>query len=209
MNISLLLAFWGVVALLIAVPGPDWAYVLAAGLRDRSPFPAVAGIVLGYVGLTAAVAAGVGALVAHTPVLLTAITIAGAAYLVYLGVSVLRRPAGVHGAAGQASASPPPLRRVVRGVGVSGLNPKGLLVFVAILPQFTDAAAGWPIAAQLAALGLVFAATCAAFYSGLGAVAHAVLGLRPVVVTIISRVSGVAMVIVGVTMVAERVAQIG
>src|SRR5580700_7194603 len=56
-------AFWGVALLLIMVPGADWAFVLGASLRGHSVLPAVAGLVLGYTGITIVVAAGVGAVV--------------------------------------------------------------------------------------------------------------------------------------------------
>jgi len=54
-----LAAFWALSFLLVLVPGADWAYAIAAGLRDRSVLPAVAGLLAGYAGLTAVVAAGV------------------------------------------------------------------------------------------------------------------------------------------------------
>ena len=45
---------------------------------------------------------------------------------------------------------------LVRGIGVSGLNPKGLLVLLALLPQFANPRGSWPLSAQLGLLGLVF-----------------------------------------------------
>jgi len=83
-------AFWGTSFLLIMTPGADWAYMITAGLRNRSVVPAASGLVLGYVALTAVVAAGVAALVARTPDVLTALTLIGAAYLIWLGVTGLR-----------------------------------------------------------------------------------------------------------------------
>ena len=59
MAIGTLTAFWAVSFLLVLVPGADWAYAIAAGLRDRSVLPAVAGLLAGYAVLTAVVAAGV------------------------------------------------------------------------------------------------------------------------------------------------------
>jgi threonine/homoserine/homoserine lactone efflux protein len=205
MNLALLAAFWGVVVLLIIVPGPDWAYTLASALRDRSVLPAVAGIVLGYLLLTAIVAAGVGALVSRYPLVLTIVTLVGAAYLIYLGASLVLRPGGIH----EVDAAAHPARsaawpRILRGVGVSGLNPKGLLIFVALLPQFTDADAAWPFALQVIVLGLVFAATCAIFYLALGLGARAILRTRPAVSRVVSRVSGGAMIVVGVLLLVER-----
>ncbi|HEY4457517.1 MAG TPA: hypothetical protein VGN81_24605 [Pseudonocardiaceae bacterium] len=72
-----ILAFWGVAALLIIVPGVDWAFAINAGLR-RQVLPAAAGIVLGYLLMTAVVAAGLGALITSTPIALTVLTVIGA-----------------------------------------------------------------------------------------------------------------------------------
>ena len=65
---------------------------------------------------------------------------------------------------------------------MSALNPKGLLIFLSILPQFTRTASGWPLPMQLAALGGVFIAICALFYLPLGHAASRVLGARPGIV---------------------------
>src|SRR4051812_115145 len=87
------LAFWLVALLLIVVPGADWAFIVGAGLRGRSVLPAVGGLVTGYLVITAVVAAGVGALVAGSPAVLTAVTLIGGAYLIWHGVATLTHPA--------------------------------------------------------------------------------------------------------------------
>jgi threonine/homoserine/homoserine lactone efflux protein len=198
-----LLAFWGVAFALIAVPGPDWAFVLATGSRDRVVLPAVAGLVIGYVLLTGVVAAGLGALVAGSSAALSLLTAIGAGYLVWLGIALHRRPGSLHLGGGEPAASA--RRRLARGIGVSGLNPKGLLVFLAILPQFTDACGAWPVPVQLTALGLVFVGTCAAFYTLVGFSARAVLAGAPAAARVVSRVSGTAMMAVGLLLIVERV----
>src|SRR3954451_12773568 len=126
MPLSALLGFWTVAALLIAVPGPDWAFAVGAGLRGRA-LPAAGGIVLGYLAMTAVAAAGLGALVAAAPAALRVLSVVGGAYLAWLGVGALRRPAG-----SPAAGSAPGTRTatLARGIGVSALNPKGLLTFV-------------------------------------------------------------------------------
>ena len=86
---------------------------------------------------------------------------------------------------------------LVRGLGVSALNPKGLLIFLALLPQFTNPRWSWPLTAQLGLLGLVFAATCGAFYLSLGSVARKVLDARPAAAVAVTRFSGAAMVVIG------------
>jgi threonine/homoserine/homoserine lactone efflux protein len=201
MAIGSIAAFWAVAALLIAVPGADWAYVIGTVLSGRPVIVAVSGIVIGYAGITIIVAAGVGALVARTPASLAALTIAGGLYLLWLGVRTFLRPAGHAPAQGAARADRATL---VKGIGVSGLNPKGLLVFLAVLPQFATPRGAWPLAAQLAVLGLVFTLTCAAFYLGMGSVALKVLAGRPAVARVVSRFSGAAMIVLGMLLLAEH-----
>ncbi|WP_029136808.1 LysE family translocator [Nakamurella lactea] len=207
MDPRLVFAFWGVALLLIVVPGPDWAFVLAVGLRERTVTPAVGGLMLGYLLLTGVVAGGVGAVVAGVPAVLTVLTIVGAAYLVYLGTRTLTRPAAIQHDSTERSTSSR-WRLVLSGVGVSALNPKGVLVFLAMLPQFTRTA-GWPAPLQFGVLGLVFVGTCGVFYSVLGAGAGAILRTRPAVARRVSLLSGAAMIVIGVLLFAERLVRAG
>jgi threonine/homoserine/homoserine lactone efflux protein len=199
-------AFWAVALLLIMVPGADWAFVIGASLRGHSVVPAVSGLVLGYAGITIVVAAGVGAIVGRSPALLTVLTVVGGCYLIWHGATTFAKPsapltaAATPPAAGAPAGTPPAgtARSVlVRGLGVSALNPKGLLIFLALLPQFTNPRWSWPLTAQLGLLGLVFAATCGAFYLSLGSVARKVLDARPAAAVAVTRFSGAAMVVIG------------
>ncbi|MGC0420924.1 LysE family translocator [Embleya sp. AB8] len=202
MAVGSVLAFWAVAFLLIVVPGADWAFTISAGLRGRAVYPAVGGLVVGYAMVTVVVAAGVGALVAENPRILTGLTLVGGLYLIHQGVTTLARPAAppaVPTEAGPTDAGPAGTDWHIfrRGIGVSGLNPKGLLVFVALLPQFTDPHGTWPIAAQIGVLGLAYLATCGAFYLGIGRLTHAVLAERPDAARHIGRLSGAAMIGIG------------
>lgn len=222
-------AFWGVALLLIVVPGADWAFTIGAGVRGRSVVPAVGGLVLGYAGMTVVVAAGLGALVAENPGALTALTTVGGGYLMWHGARTLAAPSTpalaattttttmttttattttADPAVTAASAAEPLARSAwatfARGVGVSGLNPKGLLIFVALLPQFTSPDSAWPPAAQMSALGLVFVLTCAVFYLALGTLARTVLEPRPVAARAVSRLSGAGMASIGAVLIIER-----
>jgi threonine/homoserine/homoserine lactone efflux protein len=203
---SSVVAFWGVARLLIIVPGADWAFILSSGLRGRTVLPAVSGIVLGYAGIALVVAVGVGALVARSPAFLTGLTIAGGLYLMGHGARTLARPSapGEHAAApGRASRG-----TLARGIGVSALNPKGLLIFLALLPQFTDPRGSWPPAGQLGMLGLVFVASCAVFYLCLGSFARRILVSRPAAARAISRLSGAAMIVIGALLLADRLTMV-
>jgi threonine/homoserine/homoserine lactone efflux protein len=195
-------AFWLIALLLIIVPGADWAFVIGAGLRGRSVTAAVGGIVLGYAAMTIVVAAGVGALVARSPAFLTGLTVVGGLYLTWLGAMTLARPSAPGTRAGAAASTN--RATLVRGLGVSGLNPKGLLVFLALLPQFASPHGSWPLAAQLGILGLVFMLSCAAFYLCLGSSARKILRARPAAARAVTRFSGAAMIVIGTLLLVER-----
>ncbi|AEF40610.1 LysE family translocator [Hoyosella subflava] len=205
MSPTQVVGFWVIAVLLIALPGPDWAFTIAAGVRDRTVYPAVGGLMAGYVLLTGVVAAGVGALVAGTPAILTVLTVIGAAYLLYLGSSLLKDPGSPGLGTEDAAEAVPWWARSLRGAGVSCLNPKALVLFLALLPQFTDPSGAWPIPVQIALLGALYIVTCGAFYSAVGAGARAVALTRPRVMRALPRVSGIAMVALGLVMLGENV----
>ncbi|MFF0202553.1 LysE family translocator [Streptomyces sp. NPDC005017] len=196
MDSGSLLSFLAIDLLLVCVPGADWAYAISAGLRGRSVAAAVGGLVSGYALHTVLAAAGLAVLVAGSPVLLTALTVAGACYLVWLGWGVLRRPA-VPGAGEE------PVRGggagvFLRGATISGLNPKGLLLYLSVLPQFLTVDGGHlPVPVQTAALGLLHMACCAAVYLSVGVLARAVLRARPAAARAVTRTSGAAMLGIG------------
>jgi threonine/homoserine/homoserine lactone efflux protein len=202
MAVSSIAAFWAVALLLIAVPGADWAFVIGTALGGRSVPLAVGGITLGYTVMTVVVAAGAGAVMARSRPALTALTLAGGLYLIWLGTRTLIRPAPPAIAAGVAAG--PGRGTLVRGIGVSGLNPKALLLFLALLPQFTSPHASWPLAGQLALLGLVFTLSCAAFYLSLGSLAGRILRARPGAALAVTRFSAAAMIVIGTLLLAER-----
>jgi threonine/homoserine/homoserine lactone efflux protein len=202
MAIGTLAAFWAVSFLLVLVPGADWAYTIAAGLRDRSVLPAVAGLLAGYAGLTAVVAAGAAAVIARSSLVLTVLTTFGAVYLLWLGITTVTRSPAPTVATDRAERSW--LCRAAKGAGVSGLNPKALLLFLAFLPQFLTRGAAWPFAAQIALLGLVHTANCAVVYTSVGVTAGRVLRARPAAATAVTRCSGAAMIAIGALLLAGR-----
>jgi threonine/homoserine/homoserine lactone efflux protein len=139
MAISTVAGFWAVSFLFVITPGANWAYAIAASLRYRTVLPAVGGLLAGHLLAIAVVAAGVAALLAGSPVVLTAV---GAAYLVRLGIATLVRPATPQASNEQAPRSR--LRQAAKGLGISGLNPKVFLLFLALLPQSSALRAGRP-----------------------------------------------------------------
>lgn len=155
---SHLLAFVLASFVLTTVPGPSVLFVIGRSLAlgRRAGLLSVLGNTLGLLPLVVAVALGVGAVVQRSAVVFTVLKLAGAAYLVYLGVQAFRHRHGP--AAGDAAAPSRSSWRIVREgfvVGVS--NPKAVVFLAAVLPQFADPAAG-AVAAQVVVLGLVFMA---------------------------------------------------
>ncbi|MCA1983833.1 LysE family translocator [Nocardioides nematodiphilus] len=204
MEMSAVLGFAAIALTMIAVPGPDWAYVLGVGARDRVLVPAVGGLMVGYVLITLVVSVGVGGLIAAQPIALMVLTVAGALYLIRLGIGTLRAARTAAFGAGEVL-TVSPRGTFTRGIAVSGLNPKGVLIFVSILPQFAHAQDTWPLPAQLALLGTVFVLLAGSFYLPMGVVMERVLRARPSIAGLVTRIAGTAMILVGVSLLAERV----
>ncbi|MER5530977.1 LysE family translocator [Streptomyces sp. NPDC002677] len=203
MDTGPLISFLAVDLLLVCVPGADWAFVIAAGVRGRSVPRAVAGLVAGYALHTALAVAGLAVLVASSPTLLTVLTVAGAGYLVWLGWSVLRRPAVP--AEGEEAAAGPKGPGFWRGAAISGLNPKGLLLYLSVLPQFLVTKGDHaPVAAQTAVLGALHMAACAAVYLAVGTLARRLLSARPRAARAVTRTSGAAMLGIGALLLAQH-----
>lgn len=204
MDTTTVAAFLAVDLLLVFTPGADWAYAIAAGLRDRSVVPAVAGLIAGYAGYTLLAVAGLVVIVASSATVLTVLTVAGAAYLVWLGCGVLRQPAALTASTATMAASR--WQIALKGAGISGLNPKALLLYFSLFPQFIHPSGGWPVAAQTGLLGTVHMTACAAVYLAVGVLARTVLKTRPSAARTVTRVSGVMMIAIGGLLLVERLA---
>lgn len=154
--LSNLLAFAVAAVLLIAVPGPSVLFVIGRSLALgwKGGVLTVVGNAAGQLVQVAAVALGVGIVVAQSVAVFTVVKLAGAAYLVYLGIKAIRQRHH-HPASGRRPVNPRPLRLVAEGLVVGATNPKSVVFFVAVLPQFVDYASG-AIPFQLALLGVVF-----------------------------------------------------
>lgn len=203
MTLALFGAFWAVSILFVITPGVDWAYAISAGMRGRVVIPAVTGLLLGHLTAILIVAAGVGALVASNPLALSLLTLLGAAYLLWLGINLLLHPAMP---AADKDRSPGAWHHwTLKGICVSGLNPKVFLLFLALLPQFTDPAAPWPVPGQIVALGLVHVASCAIVYLLVGYGAQAILGTRPLAARRVSQLSGAAMIVIAMLLFVDQV----
>ncbi|MEY8565923.1 LysE family translocator [Corynebacterium sp.] len=201
MEASLVLQFAVTSALLTMMPGADWAYVITTGARSRSVVPPVLGLASGYVLLVAAVAVGVGALVSTHPDILTVVTFVGACYIIYLGVSTLRDLRGADGTPLLTDGDAPAdgtdgLRLYLRGMGVSGINPKAMLMLLVLLPQYLTPD-GWSSTAQTGLLGGIFIAEVLVVYFGVALFARSVLVGRPRLNTVVTALSGVLLTAFG------------
>jgi threonine/homoserine/homoserine lactone efflux protein len=201
MNPEALVAFIALDLLLIVTPGADWAFAITAGVRRCAIGASIAGLAAGYAFQAALVTAGAGALIAEDRSAMDALTAGGAAYLVWLGIGALRRPTRLAAAEVDDAARSRPW---LRGAAISALNPKGLLRFFAVLPQFVRADAPWAAPAQLAVLGAIHVAGCYAVYLTVALGARRVLASRPAIAQIVARVSGLAMLAIAVTLTLER-----
>lgn len=141
---------------LLAVPGPAVLYIVARSIQEgrRAGLVSVLGIHVGTLVHITAATLGLSALVLSSAVAFTAVKLAGAAYLIGLGLWTIfsRRSEADVALGGERT-----MRRVfAQGIVVNVLNPKTALFFLAFLPQFVDPNAPHP-ALQIAFLGLLFA----------------------------------------------------
>lgn len=154
MTLELMPAFLLATAAFAVTPGPAMMYTAARTLAQgrAAGLWAAAGVHAGgYVHVLAA-ALGLSAAFRHAPDLYLAVKLAGAAYLIWIGLRMLLAPEAPTAAAAPARSG---RRAFFDSMLVEVLNPKVALFFVAFLPQFVDAAAGPPIWAQFLILGAV------------------------------------------------------
>jgi threonine/homoserine/homoserine lactone efflux protein len=185
-------AFIATSALLTLMPGPDILYVLTTGLtRGRRPALAVSlGLASGLLVHTTAAALGLSLVVSRSPVLLQTIRYAGVAYLLYLGFKALRsgrelrccrsggaqsltsdtlprtpRPASAEQREEQREEKNKKIGSLYRiGVTMNLLNPKVILFFLALFPQFLSPESATP-RADIFLLGAIFAVQAAVIFS--------------------------------------------
>jgi threonine/homoserine/homoserine lactone efflux protein len=145
------------VYVIILVPGPSVLFVVSRGvaLGRRAALATVLGNTTGFLFQLAVVCVGLGSVLARSDTVFTALKLAGAAYLMLLGVRTIRDRHELAGALSGMRIEARSTRRIVReGFTVGATNPKGLLVYTALLPQFIEPARGHTTL-QLASLGLI------------------------------------------------------
>lgn len=163
-SVEVLLAFLAASALITIAPGPDNLMVLSIGMsRGRAAGIGFGlGCALGCFTHTLWATLGIGAVVLVSASAFTALKMAGAAYLVYIGINAWRH-AGEMALTRLAQCPAEPLGlHLRRGFVANAINPKVALFFIAFLPQFVDQARGAVL------LGLLFAAQTVVIFGGLG-----------------------------------------
>ncbi|HEX9040171.1 MAG TPA: LysE family translocator [Trebonia sp.] len=141
---------------IIVVPGPGVLFVIGRALAHgrRTAFATAAGHAVGNYVVAACVAVGLGALLQRSAEVFTVVKLAGALYLVFLGVQAIRRRHSLAAAMSSAAGASDGWRALRDGFIVGVTNPKSFILFGAILPQFVDRGAG-NVPAQMLLLALI------------------------------------------------------
>lgn len=203
MSADRLVAFAVMSFLLIVVPGPSVLFVIGRALAQgrRAALITVAGNTLGAYALVVAVAFGIGSVVERSVLIFTALKFAGAAYLIYLGVKAWRERRSLPAEAVGDDSAHGGLRTLWDGFAVGATNPKTIVFFAAILPQFVDRAQGH-VVVQMLLLGLVFNLIAVFFDSVWGLTASATrdwFARSPQKLSLVGGIGGLTMIGLGVT----------
>jgi len=201
---SHLLAFAITAFVIIVVPGPSVLFVFgrALGLGRLAGIATVAGNTAGEYLQVVAVAFGIGALVERSMVVFTALKVAGAVYLAYLGVQAIRHRRSLVATLAAPVERKTTGRIVLDGFFVGATNPKSAVFLAAILPQFITRAAGH-VPMQIIVLGTIFggiALICDSAWALAAGTARAWLARSPRRLELLGGTSGVIMIGLGATL---------
>jgi threonine/homoserine/homoserine lactone efflux protein len=206
--VSHLLAFAALVSVLVAIPGPSVLFTISRALTvgRRAALLTVVGNELGLCVQVVAVAFGVGAVVERSAQVITVIKLAGAVYLVFLGVQAVRHRRSMAEALTARITPVRPLRAIRDGFVVGVANPKTIVFFLVGLPAFTTTAPGHlPVPAQMLILGALFPVVALVLDSAWAAVAGTArqwLVGSPRRLALIGGTGGLVMIGLGVSIVA-------
>jgi threonine/homoserine/homoserine lactone efflux protein len=197
-----LLAFTLTCAVVVLIPGPSVLFTVgrALSLGRRGALLTVAGNATGVYVQVLFVAIGLGAVVAASATAYTAVRVAGALYLIWLGVQAIRRRAD-WAASPTPSAAPQGGWRILgQGIVVGATNPKMIVFLTAVLPQFTGS--GKPVGPQILALGamvVAIALVCDSTWAMVAGTARNWFARSPHRVRAMSGAGGAAMIGLGAT----------
>ena len=200
--IDSVLAFAVAAFVLIIIPGPSVLFVVSRGvaLGRRAALLSVLGNEAGLAVNITAVALGLGAVVQGSAVVFGVLKLAGAAYLVHLGITAIRHRHELSGVLDAATVPRTGRRLLGEGFVVGVTNPKTMIFLAAILPQFVDREAGHA-GLQMAVLGavlLVIALTLDSVWALAAGTARHALAASPTRLARLGGVGGVVMIGLGV-----------
>jgi threonine/homoserine/homoserine lactone efflux protein len=188
MSLQFYLAYVLACVVLVIVPGPTVTVIVANSLRHgtRAGLLNIAGTQVGLAAMICIVLVGLASLIETVGYWFDWVRLAGAAYLIWLGVKLIRNP----GALGEVDAAPKPRGGFfVQGLLVLMSNPKALLLFGAFIPQFVDPKGNY--VGQVLVLGATAMIVAAIFDTGYAVLAGRARSLLPPRrVRLVSRVSG-------------------
>ncbi len=184
------LAFVAASTVLLVIPGPTVLLVVSYALaHGRRPAVAIAaGVALGDLSAMTASMLGLGAVLAASAAIFTALRWIGGAYLIYLGIRLWRAP--VKPMAGDIVEEAGPFRMLAHAYAVTALNPKSIIFFIAFVPQFLDPGRAFlPQVVTLETTFVLMAALNAAMFAMLAAAARRLLR-QPRVQRAVNRTGG-------------------
>ncbi|MBD8518899.1 LysE family translocator [Plantibacter sp. CFBP 8804] len=201
-DVSVLPGFIAVILLFLIPPGPDMAYMLAVGLAGgrAAAAKAILGIGTGMAVYAIAVVVGVGRLAQTYPLLLDVVKVLGALYLLWLAYSTIRGARRSIDSAPEIATERP----YIRGVIVSLTNPKVILFFMAVLPQFLGEATQPEL--QLAMLGAVNVGMEVLLYGAIGVgagVFHSRFSESPRAGAVLHYVAAAVYIVLALTIIGE------
>lgn len=196
-----LVAFALAALLLVVLPGPSVLFVIgrALAIGRIGALLSVVGNAFGMLVQVVAIALGLGVILEQSIVLFTVVKFAGAGYLVYLGIQAIRHR-NRHAQSGASDAPTSRWRSLAEGAVVGMTNPKSVVFFIAVLPQFVDPGIGG-VPLQMIELGVLFALLALVFDSVWALAAGAArdwFGRSPRRLSRLGATGGVAMIGLGV-----------
>ncbi len=188
---------------LIVIPGPSVLFIVGRALAygRRTALATVCGNSAGNYLVAVCVAVGIGALVQRSAGVFLAVKLVGALYLVWLGIQAVRRRGTLAGAFAAGTPARTDQRAVREGFVVGVTNPKALVLFGAVLPQFVSRVAG-NVPVQMLALSLVsigIGLVCDSTWAVAASRLRAWFARSPRRFALVGGAGGVAMIGVGVT----------
>ena len=189
--------------IIILAPGPSVLFIIARAIAwgRMTAVATAAGNVTGAFTLSLMVAFGLGPILQRSELAFLAVQVIGGFYLVYLGIDAIRH-SKIHAEdmVNQGEVKPSALRSARDGFWVGALNPKGLVFFAAILPQFLERESG-NVTSQLVLMGATFSVLAFISDGSWGLIAGTVrqwMATSPARLVTMRRIGGIVMILLGV-----------